>query len=43
MGLVPVTEPDDRRILRHEAFRPARADLLTRHLLEVGLSSSPTP
>ncbi|MEC9395760.1 MAG: DUF1015 family protein [Actinomycetota bacterium] len=41
MGLVPVTEPDDRRILRHEAFRPARADLLTRHLLEVGMSSSP--
>jgi len=41
MGLVPVTEPDDRRILRHEAFRPGRADLLTRHLLEVGMSSSP--
>ncbi|MDG2428512.1 MAG: DUF1015 family protein [Acidimicrobiales bacterium] len=41
MGLVPVTEPGDRRILRHEAVRPARADLLTRHLLEVGMSSSP--
>ena len=41
MGLVPVTEPDDRRILRHEAVRPGRADLLTRHLLEVGMSSSP--
>jgi len=41
MGLVPVTEPDDRRVLRHEAVRPGRADLLTRHLLEVGMSSSP--
>jgi len=41
MGLVPVTEPGDRRILRHEAVRPGRADLLTRHLLEVGMSSSP--
>ena len=41
MGLVPVTEPGDRRVLRHEAVRPGRADLLTRHLLEVGMSSSP--
>jgi len=41
MGLVPVTEPEDRRILRHEAFRPGRAELLTRHLLEIGMSSSP--
>ena len=41
MGLVPVTEPGDRRLLRHEAVRPGRADLLTRHLLEVGMSSSP--
>ena len=41
MGLVPVTEPGDRRVLRHEAVRPDRADLLTRHLLEVGMSSSP--
>jgi uncharacterized protein (DUF1015 family) len=41
MGLVPVTEPGDRRVLRHEAVRPGRADLLTRHLLELGMSSSP--
>ena len=41
MGLVPVTQPGDRRVLRHEAVRPGRADLLTRHLLEVGMSSSP--
>ncbi|GIT76081.1 MAG: hypothetical protein Ct9H300mP31_06120 [Acidimicrobiaceae bacterium] len=41
MGLVPVTEPGDRRVLRHEAVRPGRANLLTRHLLEVGMSSSP--
>jgi uncharacterized protein (DUF1015 family) len=41
MGLVPVTDPGDRRVLRHEAVRPGRADLLTRHLVEVGMSSSP--
>ncbi len=41
MGLVPVTEPGDHRVLRHEAVRPGRADLLTRHLVEVGMSSSP--
>jgi len=41
LGLVPVTGADDRRILRHESVRPGRADLLTRHLLEVGMSSSP--
>ena len=41
MGLVPVTEVDDRRILRHEAVRPGRTDLLARHLLTVGSSSSP--
>ncbi|MBT3247458.1 MAG: DUF1015 domain-containing protein [Actinobacteria bacterium] len=41
MGLVPVTEDDDRRILRHEAVRPGRTDLLARHLVEVGSSSSP--
>ena len=41
MGLVPVTEEDDRRILRHEAVRPGRADLLARHLTTVGASSSP--
>jgi len=39
--VVPVTNSDDRRILRHESVRPGRADLLTRHLLEVGMSSSP--
>ncbi len=41
MGLVPVTEEDDRRILRHESVRPARTDLLARHLTTVGASSSP--
>ena len=41
LGVVPVTNSDDRRILRHESVRPGRADLLTRHLLEVGMSSSP--
>ena len=41
MGLVPVTEGGDRRILRHEAVRPGRTDLLARHLLTVGASSSP--
>jgi uncharacterized protein (DUF1015 family) len=41
MGLVPVTEDGDRRILRHEAVRPGRTDLLARHLLTVGASSSP--
>jgi uncharacterized protein (DUF1015 family) len=41
LGIVPVTDSDDRRILRHESVRPGRADLLTRHLLEVGMSSSP--
>ena len=41
MGLVPVTEPGDRRVLRHEAVRPGRADLLTRHLLEVGMKAAP--
>ena len=41
MGLVPVTDPGDRRVLRHEAVRPGRTDLLTRHLVEVGMSSSP--
>ena len=40
-GLVPVTEDGDRRILRHEAVRPGRTDLLARHLLTVGASSSP--
>ncbi|MBC8364620.1 MAG: DUF1015 domain-containing protein [Actinobacteria bacterium] len=41
MGLVPVTDVDDPRILRHEAVRPGRTDLLARHLLTVGSSSSP--
>lgn len=41
MGLVPVTEPEDPRVLRHESVRPNRTNLLTRHLLEVGMSSSP--
>jgi uncharacterized protein (DUF1015 family) len=41
LGVVPVTDSNDRRILRHESVRPGRADLLTRHLLEVGMSSSP--
>ena len=41
VGLVPVTDPGDRRVLRHEAVRPGRTDLLTRHLVEVGMSSSP--
>ena len=41
MGLVPVTEDGDRRVLRHEAVRPDRTDLLARHLLAVGCSSSP--
>ncbi|MBQ89940.1 MAG: hypothetical protein CL441_00750 [Acidimicrobiaceae bacterium] len=41
MGLVPVTEDGDCRVLRHEAVRPGRTDLLARHLLAVGASSSP--
>ncbi|MAG03825.1 MAG: hypothetical protein CL406_04340 [Acidimicrobiaceae bacterium] len=41
MGLVPVTEESDPRILRHEAVRPGRTDLLARHLTTVGASSSP--
>jgi len=41
MGLVPVTEENDRRILRHEAVRPGRTDLLAMHLTTVGASSSP--
>ena len=41
MGLVPVTEESDRRILRHEAVRPGRTDLLAMHLTTVGASSSP--
>jgi uncharacterized protein (DUF1015 family) len=41
VGLVPVTEESDRRILRHEAVRPGRTDLLAMHLTTVGASSSP--
>ena len=41
MGLVPVTEENDRKILRHEAVRPGRTDLLAMHLTTVGASSSP--
>ena len=41
MGLLPVTDDDDQQILRHELFRPGRAQLMAHHLMTVGASSSP--
>ena len=41
MGLLPVTNDDDQQILRHELFRPNRAELMAHHLVKVGASSSP--
>ena len=41
MGLLPVTDDDDQQILRHESFRPVRAQLMAHHLMKVGASSSP--
>ena len=41
MGLLPVTNDDDKKILRHELFRPNRAELMAHHLVRVGASSSP--
>ena len=41
MGLVPVVGDLDRRILRHEEVQPDRTELMARHLVTVGASSSP--
>jgi uncharacterized protein (DUF1015 family) len=41
MGLVPVVGDHDHRILRHEDVRPDRTELMARHLVTVGASSSP--
>ena len=41
MGLLPVTDDGDQQILRHESFRPVRAQLMAHHLMKVGASSSP--
>ena len=41
MGLVPVGGDHDNRILRHEEVRPERSELMARHLVTVGASSSP--
>mgnify|MGYP001204216619 CR=1 FL=1 len=41
MGLVPVAGNHDNRILRHEEVRPERSELMARHLVTVGASSSP--
>ena len=41
MGLVPVVGDLDHRILRHEEVRPDRTELMARHLVTVGASSSP--
>ncbi|MEM7339482.1 MAG: DUF1015 family protein [Actinomycetota bacterium] len=40
-GLVPVDAFSDARIRHHEAIRPERAELLARHLLATGATSSP--
>ena len=41
MGLVPVVGDLDHRILRHEEVQPDRTELMARHLITVGASSSP--
>ena len=41
VGLVPVVGDRDHRILRHEEVRPDRTELMARHLVTVGASSSP--
>lgn len=41
VGLMPVEALQDGRIRKHEGVRPARADLLARHLEVVGAASSP--
>ena len=41
VGLVPVVDARDHRILRHEEVRPDRTELMARHLVTVGASSSP--
>ena len=41
MGLVPVVGDLDHRILRHEEVQPDRTELMARHLVTVGASSSP--
>ena len=41
VGLVPVVDSESVQILKHEKVRPERSDLMSRHLVTVGASSSP--
>ena len=41
VGLVPVEDTESVQILKHEEVRPERSDLMSRHLVAVGASSSP--
>ena len=41
VGLVPVEDSESVQILKHEEVRPERSDLMSRHLVAVGASSSP--
>ena len=41
VGLVPVQDNESVQILKHEEVRPERSDLMSRHLVAVGASSSP--
>ena len=41
VGLVPVEDTESFQILKHEEVRPERSDLMSRHLVAVGASSSP--
>ena len=41
VGLVPVEDSESVQILKHEEVRPQRSDLMSRHLVAVGASSSP--